>query len=122
MQILSNIPRIAANVLKERPVVAVKFIWLKIKRSWYGTDSHRYEKYAVLLQIVYLLIIAPALITVLRDKEKRSIAIVAIAVTGYFWLICVTFTPLVRYMIPAMGILFTLVPGLRLGRRSVETG
>jgi len=122
VRILSNIPRIAANVLKEKPVVAIKFVWLKIKRSWYGTDSNRYEKYAVLLQIVYLLIIIPALITVLRDKEKRSIAIIAIAVTGYFWLFCVMFTPLVRYMIPAIGILFTLIPGLWLRRHSANTG
>ncbi len=119
---LSSIPRIAANILKTRPVVAIKFVWLKIKRSWYGTDSHRYEKYAALLQIVYLLIIVPALIKVLRDKENRFIAIIAIAITGYFWLFCVMFTPLVRYMIPAIGVLFTLIPGLWLGRRSEKTG
>lgn len=115
-----NILKIALPRLIENPKVGFDLFWLKLSRSWYGTDSNRYEYYSAVLQLVYLFFIVPALIKACRQENTRILALLALFITCYFWSFAVAFTPLVRYMIPALGVLFTVIPGLWIRSRLKE--
>ncbi len=107
-----NVITIAARRLSEDLILAARFLWLKISRSWYGTDSHRNESAALLLQVFYLILCGLGLIRSLQLPHTRNLALIAALTTLYFWSFSVTFTPLVRYMIPALGVLFLVAPGV----------
>jgi hypothetical protein len=107
-----NIVRIVLTKGLDKPIVFMRFALLKLTRAWYGTDSNRYERIASYLQFVYFLAIIPAIVLILYRRENRLLARIAIGISLYFWLLASIFTPLVRYMIPALGLLFTLIPAL----------
>ena len=103
--------QIAGDRFAEDLSLAVRFIWLKITRSWYGTDSHDREGMAALLQSLYLIICVLGSIGAWKQKKGQSLVVLVWSVTAYFWMFSVAFTPLVRYMIPALGLLFLTAPG-----------
>ena len=112
VQELENILAIAWDRLGADPILTARFLWLKVSRSWYGTDSHRNETVSLILQGLYLLIIIPGLIKTFLVQGKRPLGCLTLWVTLYFWAFAVVFTPLVRYMIPAVGLLFSVMPGI----------
>jgi|APSaa5957512535_1039671.scaffolds.fasta_scaffold24813_2 hypothetical protein len=107
-----NVIKIATRRLSEDLILAARFLWLKISRSWYGTDSHRNESAALLLQVFYLILCGLGLIRSMQSPRTRNLALISALTTLYFWSFTVTFTPLVRYMIPALGVLFLVAPGV----------
>jgi len=107
----TNVLKIAATRLGENVTLALRFFWLKVSRSWYGTDSHRNERLAGYLQIFYLTVCGLGLIETMRRPQTRMLALLVSLMVLYFWAFSVAFTPLVRYMIPALGFLFLLAPG-----------
>lgn len=113
--------KIAHERFIEDPVLAWRFFSLKILRSWYGTDSHRNEDAARLLMAVYVLLAGLGLWGTIRNKCTRGLGIFVILITLYFWAFAIVFTPLVRYMIPALGMLFIILPGIRtiVGKRDI---
>ncbi len=106
-----NVIRIATRRLRGDLVLAVRFLWLKVSRSWYGTDSHRNEPAAALFQFFYLSLCGLGLLRSVQSSHTRNLGLIAGLTTLYFWTFAVAFTPLVRYMIPALGALFLVVPG-----------
>ena len=95
------------------PIAATQFLGIKITRSWYGTYSHRNEMIAALLQVVYLGAILLSLIRGIRLKLlPNDFLVVSLAITFYYWSMSILFEPIVRYMIPAIGILYVLLPAL----------
>ena len=107
----TNVLKIAATRLSENVALALRFFWLKVSRSWYGTDSHRNERLVGYLQIFYLTVCGLGLIQTIRRPQTRMLALLVSLMVLYFWAFSVVFTPLVRYMIPALGFLFLLAPG-----------
>jgi len=109
---VTNFHRIG-KVMWNNPVAAIQFLGIKITRSWYGTYSHRNEMIAALLQVVYLGAILLSLIRGIRLKLlPNDFLVVSLAITFYYWSMAILFEPIVRYMIPAIGILYVLLPAL----------
>ncbi len=102
--------------LRARPRAVVELLTLKIVRSWFGTDSGRYEKSILLIQIPYLALIGWSTVVALR--KNRPFALTIWTLVLYFWLMTVWAFTIVRYMVPAIGLLFTLLPAVV--RRSHE--
>jgi hypothetical protein len=86
---------------------------MKLVRAWYGTDSQRMERYILLIQAVYLALLGwAAWMAWWKGGEKRRLAIIVLAVVATFWAMSVLALPLVRYMVPAIGLLFVLLPSV----------
>ena len=102
---------------KAHPGAMAQLGVLKLARSWYGTDSLRYERFTLLLLLVYVVLLGWAVRMAWRaDAEHRRFVILVLSVTFYLW--CFTFIALsiVRYMIPAIILYFALLPGIARGR------
>jgi 4-amino-4-deoxy-L-arabinose transferase-like glycosyltransferase len=90
---------------------STKLLLLKALRSWYATDSARYETVILPIQIVYLLLILWGFIAAWKSKSTSRLYAVYIALTTlYFWLATTSALSILRYMIPAMCLLMTLIP------------
>ena len=95
------------------PGAAVEFLMIKIARAWYGTYTHSFEKITRSLQVCYLGLIIYSMWRIIRYRLlPRRILLLFMAIVFYFWAIAAMFEPLVRYMVPALGILFTCLPAL----------
>jgi len=94
------------------PILALRFFGLKLIRSWYGTDSHRNEAASKLLMSAYVALGVCGLWGALRKSYTRRLGVFVLLITLYFWFFAFVFTPLVRYMIPALGMIFVVVPGI----------
>ncbi|MBK8464618.1 MAG: glycosyltransferase family 39 protein [Chloracidobacterium sp.] len=102
------------------PAAVAKLILIKIMRSWYGTDSQRYEKLIVLLQLPYLIVIALGGYFGWRKSGfQRTLIFSVLLMTVYFWLMSVLVTSTLRYMVPAIGLMFTFIPFLWSSKRPV---
>jgi 4-amino-4-deoxy-L-arabinose transferase-like glycosyltransferase len=103
---------------RRRPVTVAKLFAIKGVRCWYGTDSGRLEGLIVLVQVLYLMFALLCIAAAVNDRsESRGLALLSLAVVAYFWLMALTAIPIVRYMVPAMGMLFSLSPcGLGIAR------
>jgi hypothetical protein len=87
---------------------------LKLVRAWYGTDSQRLEEYVAVIQLVYLALLACAWYVALRaGGERKRLALIVASILILFWCMSVLALPLVRYMVPAIGIAFVLLPAAR---------
>jgi 4-amino-4-deoxy-L-arabinose transferase-like glycosyltransferase len=102
-----------ARQARAHPVAALKLMGIKLARAWYGTDSEHLETYIFLLQCLYVsvLLIATWRAWQLGGKA-RELAIMLWAIVGCFWAMNLLSLPLARYMTPALGMLFLLIPAL----------
>lgn len=90
------------------PWAVTKLVLTKAARSWYGTDSGRLDRYVFLIQAVYLSAgIAGGLLAAFDRKMLFSLAPIA-ALIAYFWVMTTVFLSILRYMLPAMGLIFIL--------------
>jgi hypothetical protein len=107
------IARAGGKELTEHPVGVAGLVGMKLVRAWYGTDSQRMERYILLIQAVYLALLGwAAWMAWWKGGEKRRLAIIVLAVVATFWAMSVLALPLVRYMVPAIGLLFVLLPSV----------
>jgi 4-amino-4-deoxy-L-arabinose transferase-like glycosyltransferase len=85
------------------------FAW-KATRAWYGTDAIRpIEKYALIVQVCYLALTVAGAYTLLREPGfGRQWIIVAGLIVLYFWAMTTIVLSIVRYMTPAIGLLFPI--------------
>jgi 4-amino-4-deoxy-L-arabinose transferase-like glycosyltransferase len=92
--------------IREEPKAVAQLLLIKAARSWYGNESHTFEKWVVLIQLLYL----PFVIFGVREMfwsknaRQRNFLLIVAAIALYFWAIT-TFTalPELRYLVPAMG-------------------
>ena len=77
--------------------VAILFAF-QAARSWYGTDSLRYEGAILLIQLPYL---ALAGVGAWAARRKRLVGL-SFAMIGYFWLTTIAAVSIVRYLLPGM--------------------
>ncbi len=107
----SDISRFLGNKLKEDPIAVIKLFAIKALRSWYGTDIQKYEWQILLLQIPYLIfILLGSLIWWRRGNADRKLVVCIWLMVIYFWGMTILVTSTLRYMVPSMGLLFTLLP------------
>lgn len=113
---LKSLGDIAALMSKEfliHPVAVVKLLLMKTARSWYGTDSQRFETPLMILQVVYLVLILWATSVSWRlGGVPKKLAVSVWLMTFYFWGMTIVVLSISRYMLPAMSLLFTLLPAV----------
>ena len=124
---LGDIAAIMSKELLIRPVAVVKLFFLKAARSWYGTDSRRLETPLMLLQLIYLaLILWATKVSWKLGATARKLTVSVWLIAFYFWGMTIVALSISRYMLPAMGLLFTLLPAVyapaRAKMRSLENG
>ncbi len=113
---MTSVGAIGAVVLEEArqaPAAAVKLALLKVARAWYATDSNRLEGATLLLQAGYLVLaLAGSWVAWRMYRSRRPLLVIIWGVTCYFWAMTVLVVPLLRYMLPVMGLLMVTVPGV----------
>lgn len=94
-----------ARELFSHPFALLKLLGWKLIRSWYATSQMWWEDKILLVQLFYL---APALAGLLyafkRHKDKIRYLAFLLAIVLYFWLMTFLVLSMLRYMIPAMGL------------------
>jgi 4-amino-4-deoxy-L-arabinose transferase-like glycosyltransferase len=99
---------------EERPAAVTELLSRKALRSWYGTDSVRHEWLIVAIQVLY----AIPLLAGVRGTWKsggvssRGLVCASIALIAYFWGMTVLVLSIVRYMVPAIGLVFVFLPSI----------
>jgi hypothetical protein len=97
--------------LVDRPAAVLKLLMLKAANSWYATDSSRYDGIGLLLQLIYIPLLMLGAWGAWRQRGRsRQLTIVICAVGLYFWVMTVMALSIVRYMVPAIGLMFLLLP------------
>ena len=98
----------------EDPVAIWKLILLKIKRCWYATNTQRYEGLLLKGQLLYIAVFLLATIASFLSKDKIIIrfTIFCWSIVFYFWLMAALVLPLLRYLVPSLGLLFILIPAI----------
>ena len=109
------------KVSLENPLDALYLLGTKVVRSWYGTDSHKLEDYAIGIQLVYISMISLSLIRIIKKSlVHKEILFIVLALIFYYWTMSVLFEFLVRYLIPVLGLLLVLLPGLWASRGKIS--
>ncbi len=90
--------------LRQHPFDLGSFFLIKAARAWYANISESGEMKVLFLQIPYLGLGLTGIFMAL--KKHRSTAIFLLAVIFYFWAVTVSVLAILRYMMPALGILF----------------
>jgi hypothetical protein len=109
----SDVGVVLAEQARKRPVALVKLFVIKAARSWYGTDSQRWEGALALVQAPYLVLALAASLRAWRARGRlRQLAVVVWIVVIYFWAMNILSATIARYSVPSMALLFMLVPAL----------
>lgn len=114
---LDSFGAIARAVLAEtarHPMGMAELVALKLVRAWYGTDSQRLDGSVLIIQLVYLGALLWALSVAWRmGGERKRLAMIVAVMLLTFWIMSVLALPLVRYMLPSIGLAFALLPAVR---------
>jgi hypothetical protein len=95
----------------EQPATVLELSVMKIARCWYATDSHRYERILMLLQLPFAALIAVGTVRAWRQRgASRDFALLVICLAGYFWLMSSLVLSILRYMVPAVALLLAVTP------------
>lgn len=113
---LNSMGRIVSAVIDqfwEHPAAVLKMLFLKIIRAWYGTDSNKFENIILLIQAPYY----AAFFWSTKNALQAGASLRWLAVGIWVFILCfwgITFlvTPILRFMIPAIGLLFLLLPAI----------
>lgn len=107
--------------LQTQPLAVTKLFALKAARSWFGTDSGRFETAIVLSQIVYLFLGLGGIAAAWRRGAiARQLALSVALIVLYFWGMTVLALSILRYMLPAMGLLFVFTPAFFVDRLFID--
>ncbi len=110
---LQDVLSILIPGVKHQPLAFCKFLLIKAARSWYGTDSLRLDSWILVFQIPYAILIF--LGTVASWKTGGLVRIFSIGtwlIALYFWATTFMVLSVLRYMTPAIGLLFCLIPAV----------
>lgn len=88
----------------------VKMLWVQASRSWYATESLRFEDKLLLYQVPYLLLALVGLWSLWTGGERERLAMIFIALSVlYFWAMTTLVLSILRYMVPAMALLMVAI-------------
>lgn len=107
-----DVGSLVADKAREQPFTVLKLFAIKAARSWYGTDSTRYELWILLLQVPYIVLALPGMRRAYRQGGwLRSMALFFAVLVVYFWITSILVLSILRYMLPAMGLLMVFLGG-----------
>jgi hypothetical protein len=113
---LASLPGLASLLAEEarrRPAGMAELFALKAARSWYGTDSGLREGWIVPVQILYVALGAAGVrATWHAGPAARRLAVLVVTLVLYFWAVTIAVLSIARYMVPAVGLLCTVVPAV----------
>lgn len=113
LQSLNEILSVMLEEARTRPTAVINLFVIKAARSWYGTDSGRRETATAAIQLAYLaVILCGSVLSWRRYSGTRPLILSIWLVTLYFWGMTISVLSILRYMVPTMGLLFILLPGL----------
>jgi hypothetical protein len=100
-----------AEEFRVRPLTVLQLFVIKAGRSWYGTDSQRYENAILLIQIPYLIwLLWATRVSWVQGGRSRQVVVGVWLIILYFWGMTILVLPILRYLVPAMGVAFVLLP------------
>jgi hypothetical protein len=113
LQSTKDIALFLADEIRVRPQAVLGLLAIKAVRSWYGTDSQRFEILSFVIQSLYLgFASAGVCLAWQKRKTTRPLIMLLGVVVLYFWAVTIMVLSILRYMIPAMGLLFIAIPGV----------
>jgi 4-amino-4-deoxy-L-arabinose transferase-like glycosyltransferase len=93
----------------ERPVGALQLVGFKAVRSWYGTESLRYETPLAAVQVATAALIAVGTVRAWRlGGTRRTALVLLLGVVACSWLLTMAVISLARYLTPALGLALVL--------------
>jgi hypothetical protein len=105
--------RAAAGMAKEQPFAIIKLIGIKAARSWYGTSTGRNEKMLMIIQGFFLMLLLCSFSRIHRKyPEFRYLVFAGAVFFCYFWSMSIIVLPLVRYMVPVLGLMVVYFPAI----------
>ncbi len=100
-----KIIRFFSREIINRPIPVLKLIGLKLARSWYATSEQWWEGKILAVQLLYLITgFFGLLYGIKAAKNKIQGIILFLAIIFYFWGMTFLAVSILRYMIPAMGL------------------
>jgi 4-amino-4-deoxy-L-arabinose transferase-like glycosyltransferase len=113
MESFGQVAAFMGQALQTQPVTVLKLYAWKAARSWYATDSARYESWTLVIQLGYGGSILAATWVAWRQAGKaRQLAFMVGLIVLYFWMMTIGVLSILRYMVPAIGLAFLLLPAL----------
>jgi 4-amino-4-deoxy-L-arabinose transferase-like glycosyltransferase len=97
-----------AEAARDRPLQLAQLLWWKAKRAWYGTNAQRDEEtWLAWTHAVYLILSIAGAVMLWQGAAggRRWLAVSGVLVL-YYWGMTVLVLSIVRYMLPAVGLLF----------------
>ncbi len=111
-ELLGQVSGLIKGVL-DNPIPGTSFYFLKLRRAWYGTYSHRLEFWTLLTQAGYSVLLLLSILKIYQNRLRpKYVFVLTTLVVLYFWLLAILFEPLVRYMVAPMGLLFLFFPAI----------
>lgn len=88
-----------------QPLTFLKLMGLKLIRSWYATSQMWWEDKILLVQLLYILTgLAGVGLAIKNFREKFRMLVFLLVVVFYFWAMTLAVLSILRYMVPAMGL------------------
>ncbi len=109
----SSVIQAVLERLGNEPLAVIKLFLLKASRAWFGTDSQRFETLLLVIQALYVIgFLAASKRSLGQDSTKTGVTLGIWAICLYFWLMTLLVLPILRYLLPALGLFFILAPAL----------
>jgi 4-amino-4-deoxy-L-arabinose transferase-like glycosyltransferase len=101
-----SISKFLITKAKEEPAVVAQLFLIKAARSWYGSESHAFEKWVLLIQLLYLpFVLFGTREMSIGDRQQRNFLLIVTATTAYFWVLTtLTALPDLRYLVPVVSL------------------
>ena len=113
LKTVGDVGSILAEKLQTQPAAVVKLFFIKLSRSWYGTDSQKFETLILLSRAFICCLSYGGLGWYWKMGETaKKLAMGIWLIVFYFWGMSIISLTLLRYMVPVMGLLFLLLPAI----------
>ena len=96
--------------LINQPSTLIEFYTYKFFRTFYATDSHRNETPIFFLQLIYLSLVAFAVIKSIKKRIMNNFEFLFLGIIFYFAFMATIALSIVRYTVPAICLMFVFLP------------
>jgi hypothetical protein len=107
----SGLVNVLTPYFNDSPISFIKLFFIKVIRSFYGLDSHRYESLSLIMQAVYIAVIIRGIIfSFNKSMIMKKYFILISFIFIYFLANAVAVVPILRYINPPLGLFFIFIP------------